>query len=202
MEFLASATDIIILVAAVLVAVTNIYKFFVNSGKGLKKTVTDVREKEEKEFNEKVDARIKATVGPMIEQSARTLTGSFTGLLDKHLPDRLTEHDKETRIKYLADRQQYLEDIKDEVILEMQERLNSVETHDTQMLVFSEVLKELLRERIMEIYRRNRRQRKLEDHERFELTKAYEAYKSIGGNSYIDRYYAQMEDWDTIPDEH
>jgi hypothetical protein len=34
-----------------------------------------------------------------------------------------------------------------------------------------------------------------------ELRKAYEAYKSIGGNSYIDEYYASMEQWDTVPDE-
>lgn len=201
MEFLASATDIIILVAAVLVAITNIYKFFVNSGKGIKKTVDDAKEKEEKEFNAKVEAKAKEVVQPMIEQSARTLTASFSGLLDKYLPERLTEHDKETRKKYLSDRQKYLEDIKDEVILEMQERLHSVETHDMQMTVFSEVLKELLRERIMEIYRRNKPMRMLEDHEKIELRKAYESYKSIGGNSYIDGYYETMDNWDVVPDD-
>jgi hypothetical protein len=70
------------------------------------------------------------------------------------------------------------------------------------MMVFSEVLKELLRERIMEIYRRNKKTRQLEDHERFELKKAYESYKNIGGNSYIDGYYEIMEDWATVPDDH
>jgi hypothetical protein len=59
--------DVIILVAAVLVAITNIYKFFVNSGKGIKKTVEDVKQKEENELNEKIDARIKEVVGPMID---------------------------------------------------------------------------------------------------------------------------------------
>jgi hypothetical protein len=129
-EFFQQASDIIILIAAVLGAIAAIWKFCINSGKGIKKTVADVREKEEREFNDKVDVRIKEKVQPMIDQSARTLTASFTGLLDKHLPDRLVEHDKETRKKYLSDRQKYLEDIRDEVILEMQERLNSVETHD------------------------------------------------------------------------
>jgi hypothetical protein len=69
------------------------------------------------------------------------------------------------------------------------------------MNVFVEVLKELLRERIMEIYRRNKSVRKLEEHERFELNQAYASYKSINGNSYIDGYYATMGEWDTIPDE-
>jgi hypothetical protein len=70
------------------------------------------------------------------------------------------------------------------------------------MTVFTEVLKELLRERIMEIYRRNKHLRQLEEHERFELKQAYASYKSINGNSYIDGYYHTMEEWETLPDEH
>ena len=201
MGILSSAVDIIILVAAVCVAITNIYKFFANGGKGLKKKVDDVKEQQEKEFNEKVDARVKLVVQPMLDQTARTLTASFEGLLDKHLPKRLENHDLETRQKYLSDRQKYLEEIKDEVIFVMQERLNSVDTHEEQMTVFTEVLKELLRERIMEIYRRNKHFRQLEDHEKFELRQAYASYKSINGNSYIDEYYAIMSQWEIIPDE-
>jgi hypothetical protein len=60
--------DLIILVAAVLVAVTNIWKFFVNSGKGIRKKVTEVSEDKEKEFNDKVDARVKEVVQPMLNQ--------------------------------------------------------------------------------------------------------------------------------------
>ena len=60
--------DLIILVAAVLVAVTNIWKFFVNSGKGIRKKVTEVSEDKEKEFNDKVDARVKKVVQPMLDQ--------------------------------------------------------------------------------------------------------------------------------------
>ena len=68
--------------------------------------------------------------------------------------------------------------------------------------VFTEVLKELLRERIMAIYRRNRQLRQLEEHERLELLQAYNAYKSIKGNSYIDGYYKMMKEWEVVPDEH
>lgn len=198
---LSQIVDIIILVGAFVVAITNIYKFVSNGGLKIKKKVDDVREREEQELQEKIDARVMEKVQPMLDQTARTLTASFEGLLDKHLPKRLEQHDLETRKKYLSDRQKYLEDITNEVVFVMQERLNSVETHEEQMLVFTEVLKELLRERIMEIYRRNKQIRRLEDHERFELKTAYASYKSINGNSYIDEYYAIMEQWETVPDE-
>lgn len=198
---LAVICDVIILIAAVLGAITAIWKFIFNSGKGIKRTVDKVTEEKEAEFNAKVDARIAEKVQPMIEQAARTLTASFEGLLDKHLPNRLIAHDLETRQKYLADRQKYLCEIKDEVIQVMQDRITAVDEHEDQMKVFTEVMKELLRERIMEIYRRNKHLRQLEDHERYELKQAYASYKSIHGNSYIDGYYATMETWDTVPDE-
>ena len=193
--------DIIILIAAVLLAITNIWKFFTNSGKGIKKRVDQVAEEKEREFNEKVDARALEIVTPLLEQQAKTLVSSFGSLLDKHLPERLTEHDLETRKKYLGDRQKYLCEIKDEVITAMQDRLTTVDTQETRMEVFSEVLKELLRERIMVIYGRNRVRRELEEHEKIELDRAYALYKSLNGNSYIDDYYSRMKTWKVISDD-
>ena len=194
--------DVIILIAAVLVAITNIYKFFANGRKGIKKKVDEVTAEREAEFNTKVDERVRLIAQPMVDSAARTLTASFEGLLDKYLPGRLIEHDQETRVKYLNDRQRYLEEIKNEVVHVLQDKIEAVDEHDEQMIVFTEVLKELLRERIMEIYRRNKTKRQLEDHERYELKQAYASYKSIKGNSYIDGYYETMEGWDTVPDEH
>ena len=194
--------DIIILVAAVLVAITNIYNFFFRSGKFIKKKVNQAEETKEAELNARIDARAKEIVQPMIDAAVRNLTSSFEGLLDKHLPERLEEHDKETRIKYLADRQRYLEQIKDEVVCVMKDRIDAVDEHGDQMKVFSEVMKELLRERIMEIYRRNKKEGQLETHERYELKQAYASYKSIGGNSYIDEYYETMDQWTIVPDNH
>ena len=181
--------DIIILIAAVLVAITNIYKFFKNSGKGIKDKVEEAAAEREAEFNAKVDERAKQVAQPMIDAAVRNLTSSFEGLLDKHLPGRLTAHDLDTRKRYLEDRQRYLCEIKDEVVEILRDRIDAVDEHGDQMKVFSEVMKELLRERIMEIYRRNRGIRQLETHERYELKQAYASYKSIGGNSYIDEYY-------------
>jgi hypothetical protein len=50
-------------------------------------------------------------------------------------------------------------EIKDEVVHVVQDRLDAVDTHEERMVVFSEVLKELLRERIMLIYGRNKASR-------------------------------------------
>ena len=138
--------DVIILVAAVLGAIGGIWKFILNSGKGIKKTVNKVAEDKEAEFNARVDARIKEKVQPMIDSAVRTLTASFEGLLDKHLPERLEAHDLETRDKYRADRYRYLCEIKDEVVKVMGDKMAAIETHDEQMNVFTQVLKELLRE--------------------------------------------------------
>lgn len=137
----------------------------------------------------------------MLDQQAKTLTASFEGLLDKYLPDRLVEHDHETRQKYLKDRENYLHEITNEVVDKMQNQLEAVDTHEQRMTVFSEVLKELLRERIMAIYGRNMLRRQLEEHEKVELDRAHSLYKSLGGNSYIDDYYARMRTWDVIPDD-
>lgn len=192
--------DYIILISAVLAAIYNIYKFFTRSKRDIKKQVTQTRQEHENEFNAKVDARVKEVVQPMLDLQARTLTASFEGLLDKYLPKRLLAHDEETRKKYLADRHRYLCEIKEEVVTDLQDKIEAVDIHEEQMNVFTEVLKELLRERIMEIYRRNRQSKMLDDHERHELNQAYRSYKSINGNSYIDDYYAIMAKWETVPD--
>lgn len=178
MNYLSSICDIVILISAFLLAVSRIYHFFSDAGKGVKKKVDKAKEVEQKEFNERVDARLREV-----------------------LPDILKEHDLEIRKKYLSDRQRYLCEIKDEVVSVMKERLNAVETHETQMEVFTEVLKELLRERIMLIYGRNKTRRQLEEHEKIELDRAYPLYKALNGNSYIDDYYIRMKTWQIIPDD-
>lgn len=201
MQFdLQTICDYIILISAVAVAISNIYRFLTRSKRDIKKQVQQTRMEQEQEFNNKVDARVKEVVQPMLDLQARTLTASFEGLLDKYLPKRLLAHDEETRKRYLADRHRYLCEIKEEVVTDLQDKIEAVDIHEEQMNVFTEVLKELLRERIMEIYRRNRQNKMLDDHERHELNQAYRSYKSINGNSYIDDYYAIMERWETVPD--
>lgn len=175
---LSTIVDIIILIGALVLAIERIASFFKKTGKGIKQTAEDIKEKQEKELNDKIDARLKEV-----------------------LPGILEKHDLETRQKYLNDRTRYLTEIKDEVVRVMQQKLDAVDLHDSQMEVFTEVLKELLRERIMAIYSRNRCRRKLEEHEKIELDRSYDSYKSINGNSYIDEFYARMSAWEVIPDD-
>jgi hypothetical protein len=49
--------DYIILIGAVVGAITVIWKFVLNSGKGIKRTVDKATEEKEAEFNAKVDER-------------------------------------------------------------------------------------------------------------------------------------------------
>lgn len=122
-------------------------------------------------------------------------------VIEEVVPDMLAAHDLETRKKYLADRQKYLRDITEEVTNNLTEQFSTIQTHEERMKLFSEALKELLRERIMMIYGRNRVRRQLEEHEKIELLHCYETYKALGGNSYIDGYYERMSLWEVIPDD-
>lgn len=122
-------------------------------------------------------------------------------VIEEVVPDMLAAHDLETRKKYLADRQKYLQDITEEVTNSLTEQLSAIQTHEERMQLFSEALKELLRERIMLIYGRNRMRRRLEEHEKIELEHCYVTYKALGGNSYIDGYYERMLLWEVVPDE-
>lgn len=167
---LATICDLIILVYGAAIVIINVYNKIINAKKSVKNKITE----NQREF--------------------------VIDVINEVLPDMLLKHDLETRKKYLADRMKYLEDIKQEVITTIKDKLEATATHEERMEVFSEVLKELLRERIMTIYNRNKDRRKLEEHEKVELEHAYSCYKAINGNSYIDGYYARMKEWEVIPD--
>lgn len=171
--------DVIILVAAVLVAITNIYNFFANSGKGIKKKVDEVKTEQENELNARIDTRLKIV-----------------------LPDILLKHDLETREKYRADREKYLQEIKQEVVKEINTQLNSIDKIQIDIEALAESAKDVLREKIMAVYHKNKKVRKLEEHEKEALEQYYKDYKAIKGNSYIDKYYARMKAWDVIPDDY
>ena len=111
------------------------------------------------------------------------------------MPDILYKHDLETREKYLADRQNYLQEIKKEVLLEIQSKLGTVDklTEQYEALVIS--AKDVLREKIMQIYFKNLDSKTLTQHEKEALDQYYKDYKAMKGNSYIDKYYKRMETW-------
>ena len=56
----------------------------------------------------------------------------------------------------------------------------------------------LLRSAIMQVYREHKDTRKLSEYEYRHLEYCYKAYKALGGNSFIDHIYAEMQEWDII----
>ena len=54
----------------------------------------------------------------------------------------------------------------------------------------------LLRSEIVRIYYRNRQDKNLHEYEYRNAVQCYEAYKALGGNSFIDHIYAEMQEWE------
>lgn len=118
--------------------------------------------------------------------------------LDEKLPAILYQHDLETRDKYKSDRQNYLNEIKEEVIKEIGDDIKS--NSDTiDALVIS--ARDVLREKIMVIYHKNKYNRTLTEYEREALNQYYVDYKALKGNSYIDKRYNRMDKWRVIYDD-
>jgi hypothetical protein len=61
--------------------------------------------------------------------------------------------------------------------------------------------KDVLREKIMQMYFKNKADKTLTLHEKEALDQYYKDYKAINGNSYIDKYYGRMKKWQVIDDD-
>ena len=198
MAWLSSAGDIIIVIATILLAISTIYKFFKNGGLAIKNKVEENRE----EQLQAEKTRIKDTINEEYEAKTEKRKAEIIEVIKEQLPALLVTHDLEVRKKYLADRERYLQDIKDAVVREVEVQLNAIDAIQEDMTALAESAKDVLREKIMAIYHKNKRHRQLEEHEKEALTQYYKDYKAIGGNSYIDKYYGRMETWDVIPDDY
>lgn len=119
-------------------------------------------------------------------------------VLDEKLPTILYNHDLKTRDKYKGDRQNYLNEIKAEVLAEIGDEINT-NTKTIDALVIS--AKDVLREKIMAIYHKNKYNRTLTEYEREALNQYYIDYKALHGNSYIDKRYGRMNKWKVIYDD-
>lgn len=56
----------------------------------------------------------------------------------------------------------------------------------------------LLRAEIVRIYYRHHDDRQLREYEYKNMKQCYDAYKALKGNSFIDRIYDEMKEWDII----
>ena len=172
MEIIQLICNGIILISAVIIATKNIAEM-------LGKPIKLVKKKSDIEFKYKVLA-----------------------ILNEILPKRFEEHDLETRERYLADRQAYLEEIKKAVIKEIRGELMQVQDLTKQYQALEISAKDVLREKIVCLYENNKDRRCLRYFERQALKQYYKDYKAMNGNSYIDLIYSRMETWDTEDDDY
>ena len=172
MEQLQTICNIIIIIGGAIIAIKNVAEWF-------GKPIRLFKKKSDNIFEERV-----------IE------------ILTKVLPNMFLEHDLETRNKYLADRQACLQDIKSEVLKSIQGELGQVAqlTKQYEALVIS--AKDVLREKIMAIYHKNKKDRVLTVSEKEALDQYYIDYKAMKGNSYIDKYYTRMKTWKIDEDDY
>lgn len=56
----------------------------------------------------------------------------------------------------------------------------------------------LLRSEIVRTYYRHHEDEKLREYEYKNVTQCYEAYKTLGGNSFIDHIYNEMQKWEIV----
>lgn len=165
---LSDLVDLIILVGALCGAIYKIWDFFA-------KPTSKIKQRRQ----EKERARIIA-------------------VLDEVLPSKLYDHDLETRDRYKADRQQYLIDIKEEVVKTLG---GSVSQNQEDLEALKISARDVLREKIMAIYHKGRRERTMTEYDKEALEQYYKDYKALKGNSYIDRRMARMKKWEVIYDE-
>ena len=119
--------------------------------------------------------------------------------MDEELPKKLVSHDLATREKYKADRANYLKEIKDEVLNQVNDPIMQ-NTDDLEALKIS--AKDVLREKIMAIYHEYKQERAFPTYKKEALEQYYKDYKKLNGNSYIDKYYGRMKCWREIYDDY
>ena len=120
-------------------------------------------------------------------------------ILDEVLPEKLKNHDLQVRDKYKADRANYLKEIKNEVLSQVGGVI-AQNTDDLEALKIS--ARDVLREKIMAIYHKNKYERSLTQYEKEALEQYYKDYKKLNGNSYIDKYNNRMKLWTIVYDDY
>lgn len=73
-----------------------------------------------------------------------------------------------------------------------------LEKIEIQLNVLTESSKDIMRQRIMSIYHKNKVERRMPLYDREALNELYKDYKKEKGNNYIDKYFSRMEKWETV----
>lgn len=56
----------------------------------------------------------------------------------------------------------------------------------------------LLRSEVLQTYYRHREQKKIRQYEYENVVYIYKAYKALGGNTFVDHIYAEINEWEVI----
>ena len=94
-----------------------------------------------------------------------------------------------------------LNKVKQEVLKEMQSEVDQISNLAKQYEALAVSAKDVLREKIMQIYFKNKKDKIMTLHEKEALDQYYIDYKAIKGNSYIDKYYNRMKKWSVVEDD-
>lgn len=131
---------------------------------------------------------------------------SIWNVVNKFL-DQTTHRKKKREEQEQAKRQEFeqrimeaISPILDPIKADVKEikEINQAQSKTLKDLTTSE--KDCLRKMIMDIYHEYEDIRALPESVREQLDELYKDYKALRGNSYIDKRYARMQKWDTIPD--
>ena len=128
-------------------------------------------------------------------------------ILDELMPEYFLQHDKQTRDKYLADRQRYLQEISTEVLQHTEKDLKIIKTLTEDQSKIIDLLRrntlDVLRQKIENIYYQYRSQKAMPMYVLENLEELYNDYKEGGGNHHIGTLYDRMKKWeiyDEIPE--
>lgn len=167
--------DILIYIAAIMVAVSTIYNCLSNIGIFAKNKVSKAQKKKvETVLDEQLEERVVA-------------------IMSAKLPAMLDKHDEVAHEKFK-------QEVEDEVMSEVQFELGVLDELKDSVNQLALSAKDVLREKIMGLYHKNKDDRTLSENEKEALEVYYHDYKAIKGNNYIDKYYRRMSHWEVIPD--
>ena len=209
-EWLSNASAIlsfIVLLGATVTAIcTIINKVFKPFHKRHEKKRQEAKDREIAEEKERIAEQLNLVLPGILkkhdEENRESYDDYKTRYINEELPQILHAHDLEIRDRDRADREQYLQDIKAEVLTSMQSKLDIVDLLQVDMGIMIKSGKDVLREKIMMLYHKNKKNKTLQQHEREALNEWYKDYKAMNGNSYIDKYYCRMEPWKVIDDDY
>ena len=123
------------------------------------------------------------------------LVTTIKDVLTEILPGMLAEHDLLIRDKYRNDREAYLLEIRNSVLNQTRKELDQITQLYNQYEPLAISAKDVIREKIVKIYRDNKDSKTLSIIEKERLDQYYKDYKALKGNSYIDKYYKRMSAW-------